>query len=73
MFPFVVATQFVKCKDDMLGNRDMQHQTRHKGSMDLLLVGGEGLFCNGCFLGEMVTWMEDLHVCNPMYIKFVAS
>lgn len=51
----------------------MQHQTGHKGFMDLLLVGGEGLFHNGCFLGEVVMWMEDLHVCNPMYIIFVAS
>jgi hypothetical protein len=33
---------------------------KHKGSMDLPLVGGGGLFDNGCFFGEMVTWMEDV-------------
>jgi hypothetical protein len=34
-------------------------ETRNKGSMDTLLVGGEGLFGNDCILGEVVTWMED--------------
>jgi len=34
-------------------------EMKHKGSMDTPLVGGEGLFDNDCFLGEVVTWMED--------------
>jgi hypothetical protein len=35
-------------------------EMRHKGSMDpFLSVRGEGLFDNCCFLGEVVTWMED--------------
>jgi hypothetical protein len=39
---------------------DEDNEMRHKGSMDHPLVGGEGLFDNGCFyLGEVVTWMED--------------
>jgi hypothetical protein len=46
---------------------------KQKRAMDLLLVEGEGLFNNGCFLGEMVTWMENAYVCNPMHIKFVAN
>jgi hypothetical protein len=33
---------------------------RHKGSMDPPLVGGEGLFDNGCFCCEVMTWMEDV-------------
>jgi hypothetical protein len=36
-----------------------KHLTKHKGSMDPLLVGREGLFDNDCFFYEMVTWMED--------------
>ncbi len=39
--------------------------TRHKGSMGLLLVGGEGLFENGWLLGEVVTWMEDASGVQP--------
>jgi hypothetical protein len=73
IFPFVLAYPIVKCEEDMIWNRYMQHQMRHKGSMDPLLVRGEGLFHNDCFLGEVVTWMKDLHLCKPMYIKFVAS
>ncbi len=38
---------------------------KHKGSMDLPLVGREGLFDNGCFLGEVVTWMEDVSYVQP--------
>jgi len=51
----------------------MQHKMRHKGSMDPLLVGRKGLFHNGCFLGEVVTWMEDFHVYNPMYVNFFVA
>jgi hypothetical protein len=38
---------------------------RHKGSRDPLLVGGEGLFDNGCFFGKVVTWMEDALCVQP--------
>jgi hypothetical protein len=37
--------------------------------MDPSLVGGEGLFDNGCLFGEVVIWMEDVSMCNLMYIK----
>jgi len=32
--------------------------------MDPLLVA-EGLFDNGCFLGEVATWMEDVSCVQP--------
>jgi hypothetical protein len=41
--------------------------TKHKGSMDLLLVEREGLFDNGCFFNEMVTWMENTS-CVQIYV-----
>jgi hypothetical protein len=37
----------------------------HKRSMDPQLVGGEGLFDNGCSFGEVVTWMEDASCVQP--------
>ncbi len=33
--------------------------------MDPLLVGGQGIFNNGCFLGEVVTWMENVSCVQP--------
>ncbi len=38
---------------------------KHKGSMDPLLVGGQGIFNNGCFLGEVVIWMEKVSCVQP--------
>jgi hypothetical protein len=33
--------------------------------MDLPFVGGKGLFDNGCFFGDVVTWMEDASCAQP--------